>query len=196
MSCYSVLFVGGYARSGKSTLMKVLRDWNFTTASTSQYLDSICESDMVTKTGDKSWLNTFASKSLLLEKKLVEITGHTFRSYKINKAEEEIVPNLGRLNGLIKPSLEPVIKLLGKSPIAIETIGGDEYNLMLDYLRQNQEQEIDIININCRSTDEQKGVDIRTLLPDPCLHLFNNKKMKSIKSVLSDLYPQLGNNEN
>jgi ribosome biogenesis GTPase A len=170
-----VLFVGGYARSGKSTLMRLLRDWNFTTASTSQYLDQVCELELVTKTGDKSWLNTFSNKSSWIEKKLVDLTGHTFRSYKIQKAEKELVPSLGRLNGLIKPALEPIMGLVGKCPIAIETIGGEEYHLMLGYLKQDQKQKFNFINLNCHSNYEKKGVDIRVLLPKPCLHIYNNE---------------------
>lgn len=154
-----IVFVGGYARSGKSTLMKYLATKNCHCFSTSQYLDSVCEKEL-----GEYWTDAFVTKDTLKEKELVALTGKNYRTYKINKAEKELVPKLGRLRALVIPVLTPLLKLSNSDFVAIETIGGKEFELMLDWIKNNVKS-CQISLINCRSPFELKGVDIRELLP-------------------------------
>lgn len=168
--------------------MKLLNKLGYTPLSTSAYLDRICEKELVQLTGQKKWLNTFTNKSPNLEKELVQLTGKTFREYKIHKAENEIVPVLGRYEGLIVPSLQPICNTGNTAKIAIETIGGEEHSLMFGYCQKQFGTSWRNLNINCRSKQEQRGIDIRELLPNALKYqVFNDNQCSTLKLLLQSV---------
>ncbi|MGL5077441.1 MAG: hypothetical protein ACRDBG_16665 [Waterburya sp.] len=171
--------------------MRLLTRLGYIPFSTSAYLDRICEMEMAQRTGKRKWLHTFSNKSPQLEKELVKLTGKTFRQYKIHKAENEIVPLLGRLEGLVRPTLQPLNTVAYGAKIAIETIGGEEYNLMFDYCQNQFGTKWRNLNINCRSSQEQKGVDIRELLPNALKYrVFKDNQYSTLKLLLNSVnYP-------
>lgn len=160
MQIKDIIFVGGFARSGKTTTLKRLKRLGYTILSTSQYLDLVCEKDL-----ESCWKGKLAKKTIADEKLFYDLTGKTMREYKIDKAENQIVPNLGRYEGIIKPTLQPLLTS-SSSKFAIETIGGEEFLLMQRFLQENITG-YKCRRLNCRSLIELKGVDSRELLPPP-----------------------------
>lgn len=72
----------------------------------------------------------------------------------------------GRFEGLVVPTLQPILSTSSDAKIAIETVGGEEYSLMLEYLDSIDVDGYKTANINCRSHQEKAGIDLRILLPN------------------------------
>jgi hypothetical protein len=163
-----VIFLGGYARSGKTTTLEEFRKLGYPTFSTSQFLYQIVDSLFIELFGisnipRKEECDSFSTTLRLNDRhgsRFAEL--HTTRSILTKLAENVIVPNIGRENAFIRPILESVKKV--ESPIVIiETLGGVEYNGFLNLLDQYNISLLGLIN--CERTDQRPHVDIRELLP-------------------------------
>ena len=143
-----VFFVGGYARSGKTSLMLELeKHKDIQVMSTSRVLD-----EFVDKIHPAMGLP-------------VPVEHEERRAAKIAIAESALVPVFTRkcLTNAVVDQLDP-----RKAIAVFETIGGNEYELAYTALRQRF-AETDVIrevhNINIRRAGEKAGIDIRKLLP-------------------------------
>jgi hypothetical protein len=147
----NILIICGFARTGKSTLVNELKEEDWSIASTSQVLDDICY----------RLLGILDVQDVNFEKKTGTVYSgryeYTPREFKINVAEEVIVPVFGR-EAIVKASFKGCYS----SNIVCESIGGDELDLLLNYIRRNYPAS-PVLVLNMRSALELKGVDIRKL---------------------------------
>ena len=154
-----VVFIGGYANSGKTTVLDRLRNSGHLIVSTSETLHQIADK--------------FHGRKL--DSKIPED-----RTELIRIAEEVLVPVIGR-HGLVSPACEKILNYSGDNEIAIfESIGGEEFRIALNILESAGGLKID--GINLRRSTEQPGVDIRELLPSDKsidLPIFKNFKRKT-----------------
>lgn len=163
-----VLFIGGYARSGKSSLLNWLEDIGYVVCSTSRVLDNLADCS-VTALG------------------LTPPKDHEERrSLKINIAEGIIVPVLSR-KAMVRACIDRIqASEDSDQTFVFETIGGDEYEMAQDMLNPR----IPTMNINVRRDSERAGIDIRKLLPY-AIELRNNYDSVSQWQVAGALHIQL-----
>lgn len=189
-----IVFIGGYSRSGKSSTMNLLSRAGYTCASTSQYLTNV-SAYVTTKVGttaaearstqeyaalvEQYMLNRPEPTPLELtirealtskhDDLLLTMTLKTCRDFKIHIAEEVIVPNFGRTQGMIVPACEAVPP---ETPLVFfETIGGIEWKQARSWFDLKGGNQTDMVNI--RAAQELQGVDIRELLPTDNMINFN-----------------------
>jgi hypothetical protein len=173
----NVILIGGYSRSGKTSVLKAFKERGIDVASTSQQLDLICSSlicHVKKRALQNDWTEIyrdFLKGRVDTDTSLVDdlqrkdnsrfkqtLKGLSCREFKIYIAESVIVPTQGRLDGLILPMLRNVNP---QAPIvAIETIGGEEAELVMAALPSN----VVITYVNMRSNLEETNVDSRQLL--------------------------------
>jgi hypothetical protein len=163
-----VIFLGGYARSGKTTTLEEFRKLGYPTFSTSQFLYQIADSLFLELFGVSNIPRKEECDSFFTTLRLNDIHVsrfadlHTTRSVLTKLAENVIVPNIGRENAFIRPILESV-KKVESSIVIIETLGGEEYKGFLNLLGQYN---INLLGlINCERTGQLPNVDIREPLP-------------------------------
>ena len=138
MSETLIVFLGGYANSGKTTAMRYLASQGLTCLSTSDILHKIST-------------------------KVFPVNGRTKpqrRYLNILLAEDILKPYLGN-NVFCNKIVEDVLDC-DSDIIVIETIGGDEYRSIKSRLKDSFSL---FLNINLRSVNEQPEVDSRQLLP-------------------------------
>ncbi len=177
-----IIFLGGYARSGKSTAVTLLREMEIPCFSTSEFLYTVAA--RIWSIGGSYNTTLQQLKNTLPDAILWNTGGLTKRQFLIHVAENVIVPSYGRGEGIVKPVMNQALEELDISPIvAIETIGGFEYQQLLacvpDYATY--------IPVNIRRHTELAGADIRELLPD-AVDIWNegsiNDLENQIKSIL------------
>jgi len=144
-SSKKIIIIGGYARSGKSTTVRILRNtFNIPCYSTSEVLHQVTN-NLLTKTFDRPIPTDVNEKRALC----------------ISVAEDALVPVFGRQ---VFAQAVAAKALSDLSPVvAIESVGGEEYMLLLDCLAGQPYQQF---NWNLRRTHERAGIDLRKLLPD------------------------------
>lgn len=162
-----IIFVGGFSNAGKTTALDYLKTHNFYVYSPSVILHQL--SDRVC--------------SYLLGQEPIKDREEK-RKLNITLAEDILIPVCGRdlfptivINRVLDDIYQRDRKL-----IVIETIGGEEYSIMLDIL-DGHYGEFDIYSWNIRRVEERPGVDIRKLIKD-ATNVWND-------SSLSDFHYQL-----
>jgi hypothetical protein len=182
MNKQTCIFIGGYARAGKTSVLRELETRGYAVESTSKtlyyYLIGALLGNRITSFDQLDLAKTlreggslceispdllrrFQDKSRSIESMVKHDTGVSIREAMIWLAEKVIVPTLGRENGIIYPTVERL--RLKETGIALfETIGGGEFNITERLLYS----QFDHRRVNMRSETEQKGTDSRQLLPD------------------------------
>jgi hypothetical protein len=138
-----VLFIGGYARTGKSEAISYLK---------SQEIPCYSTSDLLHQT----YQNLYEGGLLYPNRYWGEDEKPELRQELITLAESVLVPVFGR-----EIFSHTVIRQANLSPaplVVIETIGGEEFKLMGEALQKPY------LCWNIRREGELKGVDIRELL--------------------------------
>jgi hypothetical protein len=140
-----ILFIGGYARAGKSRAMNHLQSLGAECFSTSKLLDEVLDT-----------INMAYGLDL-------NLSGHEDRRReKIKLAEEILVPIFSRQ--LFAAGVVARVVSSSSDTVAIETIGGEEFECLKKQLALAGKFEAQSINI--RSQEERPGCDIRVLLTD------------------------------
>lgn len=151
-----VLYITGYARSGKSSLLALLPG---TTVSTSAYLSLVTLSHYGF-TPDMLEMPTPHVKGSRFETTFFNSAGKTFREAKIYVAEQVLVPSLGRYEGLVRPAIANKMAQIVSEPnlIVCEVLNLEELKLW-----QRALEFLDAIEyvIQVRSRYELTGVDTR-----------------------------------
>jgi hypothetical protein len=139
-----LFFIGGYARAGKTRAMEHLQAMGAECFSTSKILDE-----------------TLVALTLAYGLDL-QISDHEDRRReKIRLAEEILVPIFSRQ--LFAAGVAARVAASPSDLLAIETLGGEEFECLKNQLALTGE--FDTQNINIRSKEERPGCDIRVLLP-------------------------------
>jgi hypothetical protein len=179
-----VLYLTGYARSGKSTILKKLEYHNFISLSTSAYLTDVtleyfgepsCNADLV------------LAKDPEYDEFFYDVYGFGIREAKIYVAEEIIVPKFGRKEGLVRPA---VLASLPKSLKCVPYVVCEVFNLeeltawesVLSDLAEDQGVDYIPTYLALRRTTELTDVDGRELVGK---NIFNNGSLdNTILSIL------------
>jgi hypothetical protein len=100
-----VLYVGGYSRAGKSTVLnELVAHHNFTKISTSDYLTKETLFHFGEPVSPRN-IELFTNKDEDYDKYFRDTHGYGLRDAKIHVAEDVIVPELGRFYGLVLPAI-------------------------------------------------------------------------------------------
>jgi hypothetical protein len=176
----TIVFVGGYARSGKTTALSYLAEQGYGTVSTSAILYEFAANLF---SGITDWKTDEATKVLADKSSSFEISFTAYhgreencssfsgffphRKFIIALAEDVLVKTFGRQ---IFARTATIRALQSDSPLVfVETVGGEEFSQMLLALNEitgtePEETQPTLIKLNMRRTEEQAGVDIRQLL--------------------------------
>jgi hypothetical protein len=167
-----ILFVGGFARAGKTTTMEILSSLGVPCFSTSSHLE------VMAAVSFSQFNNRCDFRELSKEHQ---------REVKIFFAEKVLVPFIGRENALVLPV---VTKALASPEdlVAIETIGGEEFRLFL-----SQTVGVPVTTLNVRGPSEMPGVDSRRLLPS-AIELMNNGTILELRENLISLVKTIRGN--
>ena len=159
-----VLTVNGYSRTGKSTVCRMLAKLGWVKASTTDYLTTATIeyyglelnqstiADFTNKQNDGYYLARF---------------GIGTRDMKIHVAESVLVPEYGRLEGLVSPTVNIALKELSATKgqkLLIETVNYSEYSMFVRCLesRQSQYLRFNLLEPIYLERDRMlKGVDLR-----------------------------------
>jgi hypothetical protein len=179
-----ILYLSGFSRSGKSTVLSKLDAYNFISLSTSAYLtectlahfnEPLSNADLVT------------NKDTDYDKFFKDVYGLGIREAKIHVAEDVIVPKLGRKEGLVRPA---IFKTLPKSLKCIPYVVCEVFNLeeltawesVLSDLVLAQGLTYSPTHLALRRTAELTDVDGRELIGK---NVFNNGIIENtISSIL------------
>lgn len=186
MSLAPIVTYSGYARAGKTTFINpALELLGYEVLSTSVILHQFAQ-----KVADSLFnqqLDTL-DKSNTLHMQLIDNTGlhqstMETRDFLITLAESCIVPVFGR-SCIVRVVATKASRLLSEGKlVAIETIGGSEYNLLLDLLSEEGINHADIVEFNVRREGELAGVDVRELIPY-AVDIENNDTFEALKDKL------------
>jgi hypothetical protein len=160
----TIAFINGYSRSGKSSVLDALRVLGYPVVSTSQTLDmlAIPVIQLKIKMDTDRLTRLLRTKSSDFDYAIQQAFGVNSRDLKIAIAENMIVPTIGRLEGIVRPTVNRIE--FGKSPLVFfETIGGDEYQMALDCMPDN----VIIKEVNMVSDAQLSSVDIRKPFINP-----------------------------
>lgn len=163
-----IIFIGGYARSGKSSAISYLRNHHgLVCLSTSECLHQVKD----------RLLDTFPEIARPTNKEQE-------RSLCIKIAEGLLVPIYGReiFANWVVQQIQP-----GQTYI-VETIGGVEHTLLKDTIKRALTR-VDIDEVNIRRGSERIGVDIRKLLENG-IELYNNGTLDELYKKLDKLIRQ------
>lgn len=188
----TILFMTGFARAGKTTVINELSKLGVMPLSTSHYLSKKTIEYYYLVPRESYGFPGYQQKMDRLHEFWMEVlknkeddvfkraTGTTCREAKIHVAENVIVPNLGRLEGLVKPTIST-------SPYFDHAIC-EVFNLEeLECWKQGfedlgyNEEEFDYIAL--RSERELTGVDGRELFGD---NVFNDGNLSDTVNYLLD----------
>jgi hypothetical protein len=171
----NIILIGGYARSGKSTSVQLLRDRGIPCYSTSASL-----------------YDTYARlKEVYPELHHLDPDNkQVSRQRMIALAEEVIVPVFGRESIVMAcvKWLEQVYEM-GHETVAIETIGGNELELLERGLKYWSQHPLFITAaINIRSDTEEPDADSRRLIESSedyyAAHLWNDGNIARLETIL------------
>jgi hypothetical protein len=166
-----IIIIGGYARSGKSSSIKIIESFGIPTISTSVILDNILDSLVPYLKDSVPRISKSENNSIYKDIR---------RKKKIWLAEQIICKKLTRQSlifGVIKK-----IKDTNSKIIVIESIGGEEYNLLIGQLSHLSEEFL-IKNVNIRRKTEEPGIDIRELLPN-AIDIWNESTLEDLEFYL------------
>jgi hypothetical protein len=141
MNQAKVIMIGGYANSGKSTLIDRLENLF--------YVDVLSSSRLI------------RSKFIQDYGKNIDTKIAANREIFIDYVENKYLPSIGGRHQLVCEVLAQTVVFLAPF-ILIESIGGEEEELMEAELARRGVKIS--AKYNCRRTDEQPGVDLRQLL--------------------------------
>lgn len=143
----TILVIGGYSRSGKTSSLSILRNLGIPYFSTSVLLDNFIES---------------------LEREFgvpIPTEVEERRRHKITSAEKVLVPIFGRQIFSVKAAQAAMES--EDDVVLIESIGGEEWELMakaIGNIAYERLMNYRVYRFNVRSEREIPGVDIRQLL--------------------------------
>jgi hypothetical protein len=177
----TIIFIGGYAESGKTTSINYLKTLGIPCFSTSELLHHFC-------------FNTYKyimGIELETQNKIKMVTlfpfNSAFRSIKVSMrefliyvAENLLTKTFGR--GIFALGIKNQIETCPSNLVIIETIGGKEYYELNNCF---SDTEYNKININIRSYTEKPGIDIRELLPK-ALEINNNESVQKLYIKLEE----------
>lgn len=165
-----IMVMGGYARSGKSTLLEVIREQveypDIAVVSTSETLDEHAWHVYLAICSSSGRQNDFTKSEFisLLRTKSDGILGFNSRKFKTDVAESIVVPAFGRANGIVRPTFKNMLSYYNRGfNVIIECIGGEEWGILEGYLRDCNAR-YTYFNVR-RPGHELSGADIRQLLP-------------------------------
>jgi hypothetical protein len=159
-----ILFVGGYANSGKSTAMKHLA---------TSGLHCFSSSALLHKTAAALYANGWTNANV-----------GDKRAVLIPLAEQVLVATFSR-SVFVHRIYDQIAALPDNCMAAIETIGGDEFWLLYNAL-SNAPFEYHLECCNIRRSTEQPQADIRQLLPSAHT-IDNNDTLYSLYTRLDEL---------
>lgn len=139
----TIICIGGYARSGKTTTIEILESLGVPVFSASRFLHQVVEQ------AEKALWNPFELYDDVM----------TDRAKCICMAEEILIPVFGRK--LFAHAMYDGAISTPEETVAIETIGGQEFQEFKMLARGHR-----LECWNVRSEREKSGVDIRQLLPE------------------------------
>lgn len=176
-----VVILTGYSRSGKSSLINhLVKEHNFNKISTSDYLTwKTLEYFNIPQTDEN--FNRVMRKDPLIDSKFPGDLNS--RTAKIHVAEDIIVPQLGRKDGLVIPAIDTYLDLSSERTIICEVFNLEECNAWIDAL-------IDVLGevaftyAACRRDSELTSVDGRQLIGTD---IDNNGSLESTAFQLLDL---------
>lgn len=168
---HNITLYSGYANSGKSSRVNVaLEKLGYTILSTSQELD-IFTDNLFQVLFDSRFNNKYRnahyqaniSKTLSDKIKSYNCTGglKSRRQLKIDLAEKVLVKQFDREIFARAVAKKAVALLDQKHKVAIESVGGEEAQIILEYLETRY---ISPRLFNVRASVEKPGVDLRKLL--------------------------------
>lgn len=153
-----IIFIGGYARSGKDETLKILENLGIPCYSTSSLLHKFYHNLYSTELIDQFFIPDLTDKP-------------SFRNLLITLAEDVLVPTFGR-----EIFAHTVIRQANLDPapiVAVETVGGEEFRLGLEVIKKEW------ACWNIRRDSELKGVDLRELL-DGGVDIWNNGSLSDL----------------
>ena len=163
------IFIGGLARSGKSSTLEILKKLGIPCYSTSALLHQTYQKLIEAKL-----------KSLKRDFEMYDVNNKAeLRQELITLAEDVLVPTFGR-----EIFAHTVIRRANTDPapiVAVETVGGEEFRLGLEVIKKEW------ICWNIRRDSELKGVDLRELL-EGAADIWNNGSLQDLeKRVVREL---------
>lgn len=164
------IFLTGYARAGKTTLLNYFQQKGWVAPSTSYYLsiktaEFYREQFPIEISQDSNAIQILVDSLTQKQDGLwLTHTGFTCRDAKIDFAEKVIIPRLGRRAGLVKPALKYFgVSASNPKNTIMEVFNQEELIGWLTSLEELGCNEKSIV-INLRRHSELAGVDKRELL--------------------------------
>lgn len=179
-----IIFLGGYAESGKTEFIKIARANNYLCFSSSELLHEVYKKIFLRFNGfpiittDKT-RNIFTYTMANSVKELISL-----RTDLIFLAEQILTKVFSR-SIFASAIMEKMLNIdLTKNQISIiETIGGEEYEKFI-FLCRLYYPDAKILNLNIRRDLESQGIDSRKLLPDADVIYNNGTKAEYEKQIL------------
>jgi hypothetical protein len=159
----NVIFLGGFAQSGKSESMKIFKeDFGYSTFSASALLHQVYEKFHEYDHSDTT---------------LPEV-----RAEHIRIAEEVLKPVFGQeiFADALYRQVAKNIYLFPEKVNVIETVGGKEFTALMEKF---EDSPFPIKRINIRRKEERHGIDLRELLPD-AIDFWNDGDLADLKRRL------------
>lgn len=186
MTIETIVFLGGYARSGKTTALSYFKSQGIPTFSTSDILHQqasimfdILGTDAKRYPGTKD-LSKDKDAELMVSVK----TGDT--SFKVAPSMRDILIAIAESTRSLVPDfyvqqlVEEIYRYEGVSLAIVETVGGSEFGYIQEYL----EDDYTTYSLNIRREGELEGVDIRQLLPNAS-EIWNDGTIEELESKLN-----------
>jgi hypothetical protein len=181
-----VLYVGGYSRAGKSTVLnELVAHHNFNKISTSDYLTK----ETLVHFGEPvSPRNTalFTTKDAYYDRYFRDVHGYGLREAKIHVAEDIIVPELGRFYGLVLPAIREYY-VPGQN-IVCEVFNHEELEGWRKGMRYSLDTDYSELAISIRRATELINVDGREPIG---IQVHNNGALSDTISEVLDLFTKL-----
>lgn len=158
----TIIFIGGFSRSGKSSTLEILKKLGIPCYSTSALLHQTYQSLI------KAKLKSFKRDFNMYD----DNNKDELRQELITLAEDVLVPVFGR-----EIFAHTVIRQANLDPapiVAVETVGGEEFRLGLEVIKEEW------VCWNIRRDGELKGVDLRELL-DGGVDIWNNGGLEELR---------------
>jgi hypothetical protein len=181
-----VLYVGGYSRAGKSTVLnELVANHNFNKISTSDYLTKETLSHFGEPVSPRN-IALFTTKDEYYDRYFRDTHGYGLREAKIFVAEDNIVPELGRFYGLVLPAIRDSYES-GKN-IVCEVFNHEELEGWKRGMRLSLDTDYSELAISIRRSSELTGVDKREPIG---IQVDNNGKLSDTVSEVLGLFTKL-----
>ncbi len=189
-----IVFLGGYARAGKSTAISLLRELGYPCFSTSEHLYEVAAHVLSVISGSPPELCLQMLKNYPPDFVIAEL-GTSKREFLKDLAEKAIVPTIGRYLGIVHPVMSKALTQK-RSVVFVESIGGEEQKLQEQFILESSDLTLEhnVFGINIRRHSEQPGVDIRQLVSSrvyPVLEIENNQDPEALEKKLRKVINQI-----